>query len=233
MIDSVSPTGKQIVLTFDDACRSHLDTVAPLLRRHGFGATFFITRFNDEWRAKNGETLLGPSDVRALADMGFEIGNHTWSHASGMDAMDAASAAEEIDRVDRWFADAGVPAPDLYAYPGGPYSAQGETLIRARGYKCARSCVVRAWNPATDDPFRIPAIPVTEKGDWDLFRAYAEARPDLVPAGTLPVFVFHGVPDRVHPWVNTEVGTFEAFIDFVAGLGVRCTGLGAALRERQ
>ena len=202
-----SSTDKQVVLTFDDACRSHLDTVAPLLRRHGFGATFFITRFNDEWRAKNGETLLGPSDVRALADMGFEIGNHTWSHASGMDAMDAASAAEEIDRLDRWFADAGVPAPDLYAYPGGPYSAQGETLIRARGYKCARSCVVRAWNPATDDPFRIPAIPVTEKGDWDLFRAYAEARPD-------------------------QVGTFEDFIDFVAGLGVRCTGLGATLRAR-
>ncbi|MBQ6247667.1 MAG: polysaccharide deacetylase family protein [Kiritimatiellae bacterium] len=222
----------RIVLTFDDACRSHLDTVAPLLQRHGFGATFFITRFGDEWRAKNGGTLLGASDVRALSDMGFEIGNHSWSHASKMDSMDAVSAAEEIDSLDRWLADAGVPAPDLYAYPGGPYSAQGEALIRARGYKCARSCIARAWNPATDDPFRIPAIPVTENGDWNLFRAYAEARPDLVPAGTLPAFVFHGVPDRVHPWVNTEVGTFEAFIDFIAGLGVRGIGLGAALRER-
>ncbi len=222
----------RIVLTFDDACRSHLDTVAPLLQRHGFGATFFITRFGDEWRAKNGGTLLGASDVRALSDMGFEIGNHTWSHASKMDSLDDDAAAEEIDRLDRWLADAGVPAPDLYAYPGGPYSAKGEAAVRARGYLCARSCIARAWNPVTDDPFRIPAFPVTEDGDWDLFRALAEARPDVVPAGTIPVLVFHGVPDRVHPWVNTEPDTFGKYIELLDSLGVQCIGLGAALRER-
>ena len=223
----------RIVLTFDDACRSHLDTVAPLLKSKGFGATFFITRFNDAWRAKHEETLLGPSDVRSLADMGFEIGNHTWNHASGMDSLDDAAAAEEIDRLSRWLADAGVPAPDVYAYPGGPYSVKGEAAIRARGYICARSCENRSWNPALDDPFRIPAFPVTEDGDWTLFRAIAEARPDVVPPGTIPVLVFHGVPDRVHPWVNTEPDSFVKYIELLDSLGVRCTSLGAAVRERQ
>src|SRR3954462_9701201 len=36
---------KLIVLTFDDGVRSHYTTVAPLLERYGFGATFFVTEF--------------------------------------------------------------------------------------------------------------------------------------------------------------------------------------------
>ena len=36
---------KLVVLTFDDAVRSHYTTVAPLLERYGFGATFFVTEF--------------------------------------------------------------------------------------------------------------------------------------------------------------------------------------------
>jgi len=34
---------KLIVLTFDDAVKSHRTFVAPLLKELGFGATFFIT----------------------------------------------------------------------------------------------------------------------------------------------------------------------------------------------
>ena len=34
---------KLVVLTFDDASRSHVEVAAPLLKRHGFGATFFVT----------------------------------------------------------------------------------------------------------------------------------------------------------------------------------------------
>ena len=34
---------KTVVLTFDDAQRSHLEFAAPILERHGFGATFFVT----------------------------------------------------------------------------------------------------------------------------------------------------------------------------------------------
>ena len=30
---------KTIVLTFDDACRSHLEIVVPILEKYGFGAT--------------------------------------------------------------------------------------------------------------------------------------------------------------------------------------------------
>jgi peptidoglycan/xylan/chitin deacetylase (PgdA/CDA1 family) len=34
---------KLVVLTFDDSVASHYTVVRPLLKRYGFGATFFIT----------------------------------------------------------------------------------------------------------------------------------------------------------------------------------------------
>ena len=34
---------KVVVLTFDDSIKSHHSVVGPLLKRYGFGATFFIT----------------------------------------------------------------------------------------------------------------------------------------------------------------------------------------------
>ena len=34
---------KTVVLTFEDSVRSHLTNVAPLLKKNGFGATFFVT----------------------------------------------------------------------------------------------------------------------------------------------------------------------------------------------
>ena len=34
---------KIVVLTFDDSAKSHFTVVRPILKRYGFGATFFIT----------------------------------------------------------------------------------------------------------------------------------------------------------------------------------------------
>ena len=34
---------KLVVLTFDDSVKSHYTVVRPILKKYGFGATFFIT----------------------------------------------------------------------------------------------------------------------------------------------------------------------------------------------
>ena len=34
---------KTVVHTFDDCCKSDVELVAPLLKKNGFGATFYIT----------------------------------------------------------------------------------------------------------------------------------------------------------------------------------------------
>jgi peptidoglycan/xylan/chitin deacetylase (PgdA/CDA1 family) len=64
---------KTVVLTFDDAVKSHLTFVAPLLRDLGFHATFFISH---RWMPDEAR-FLAWQEVAALHGMGFEIGNHT------------------------------------------------------------------------------------------------------------------------------------------------------------
>ena len=100
---------KTIVLTFDDAVRSQLTNVAPVLRRFGFGATFFVCRFTDEWRAQHAEHLMGLEELRDLQRQGFEIGNHTWNHPD-MRTLSEEQNAREIDALADALARDGAPA---------------------------------------------------------------------------------------------------------------------------
>src|SRR5262245_45119360 len=61
---------KLIVLTFDDAVKSHLTFVAPILKELGFGATFFVTQ---RWMSDS-TNFLNWKEIAELHRMGFEIG---------------------------------------------------------------------------------------------------------------------------------------------------------------
>ena len=71
---------KLVVLTFDDSSASHATVAAPLLKRYGFGATFFIT---EGFTFKtNKRDYLTWAQIAELHRAGFEIGNHTRDHLS-------------------------------------------------------------------------------------------------------------------------------------------------------
>jgi peptidoglycan/xylan/chitin deacetylase (PgdA/CDA1 family) len=81
-----------VVLTFDDASRSHATFVAPLLKKYGFGATFFICEFPPDF-ATDKTKYMTWKQIRSLHDMGFEIANHTRTHTH----VDKMSKCELID----------------------------------------------------------------------------------------------------------------------------------------
>ena len=62
-----------ISLTFDDAMDTQLDNVAPILKKHGLHATFFVSTGMKPWRARI-------RDWQRLAADGNEIGGHTVRH---------------------------------------------------------------------------------------------------------------------------------------------------------
>ena len=65
---------KLVVLTFDDSVASHYSVVRPILKRFGFGATFFITEgFSFP---TNKQDYLTWEQIKELHQDGFEIGNH-------------------------------------------------------------------------------------------------------------------------------------------------------------
>ena len=67
-----------VVLTFDDGNKSDFANVPKVLKKHGFGATFYVTE--GLGFLKNPQNYLSWEQIRQLHEMGYEIGNHTQHH---------------------------------------------------------------------------------------------------------------------------------------------------------
>lgn len=96
-----------VVLTFDDGKKSNATFVAPLLSRHGFGATFFITEgleFADKSR------YMDWAEIKGLHDAGFEIGNHHGSHVD-VTTQSGDEFVRDLEQVERSCAAHGIDMP--------------------------------------------------------------------------------------------------------------------------
>ena len=216
---AVSDSPCIVVLTFDDAVKSHRTYVGPLLREYGFGATFFVTQ---EWM-KDTDNFMSWDDIADLHRMGFEIGNHTWSHR-GLSLPEAAqSLPEELHRIDEALAKVGVPRPVSFGWPGNGFSPESLAVLRKEGYCFARRGMqpeqpygeIRLgplYNPRMNDPLRIPT-----SGDaypsWNL--EHFKSVVDRAEAGKAVILQFHGVPDNAHPWVHTPPDKFREYMDYL------------------
>ncbi|MCU0724951.1 MAG: polysaccharide deacetylase family protein [Planctomycetes bacterium] len=213
---------KTVVLTFDDAFRSHLDFVAPILGHHGFGATFFITaRWMDDR-----EHYLDFEGVAALHRLGFEIGNHTHDHTYHFSAEDAPALPGQIRRLDEALAAVGVPRPVTFGWTANSFGPEALGLLRDEGYRFARrgrgpeyplSGLSRGarYDPRLHHRLLIPASVVNSEWTVPHFRSLARE----AVAGTAMVFQFHGVPDHAGPHLSVRPDTFRAFMAVLAEEG--------------
>lgn len=198
----ISP-GKTVVLTFDDAVSNHAAFAAPLLSELGFHATFFICEFPPDF-AVNKRQYMTWEQIRSLDAAGFEIANHTMTHA-GLSAMASETCEKEIELLEARFRDVGLPRSRAFGYPGGPAADYAPPLLKKLGFRFARTVEDRAWKPDRDDPYLIPAVAVHGADDSNFRRALSYAQ-----SGGIPVLVYHGIPDRLHPWVDTPPELFES-----------------------
>ena len=195
-----------VVLTFDDSVASHATFVAPLLKKHGFGATFYITEGFEFLQDKT--HYLTWTQIKAMHEAGFEIGNHTRAH-KGVNGQKPAEIAADLEHIERRCAEHGIPKPTTFSYPGYATSPAATVVLRERGYRFARAGGARVFDPAKDDPLTLPQA-FDGKPDSTLAQfkaAIAQARD-----GKVAVITFHGVPDIRHPWVNTDPANFEAYV---------------------
>ena len=190
---------KLVVLTFDDAVRSHYTTVAPLLERYGFGATFFVTEFPQP-PFSDTTLYMTWAQIGDLHRRGFEVANHTWKH-SHVDRVDHARFVDEVRYVEDKLASLGAPRPISFAYPAVRHDARRRAhAARAVATSSRAPAADRAYDPVRDDPMLVPSWTTGEKNRDDDPRAFGEARD-----GRIVVLTIHGVPDTAHPWVNTPV----------------------------
>src|SRR5207248_4019666 len=129
-VQSVQVPDKLAVLTFDDAVKSHRVMVAPLLRDLGFGATFFITH---RWMADR-ENFMDWQDVKEICEMGFEIGNHSWTHDGFSIPRNADRLASELALIEFELKRVGIPKPISFAYCGNDFGTEAVKMVHEQGY---------------------------------------------------------------------------------------------------
>ncbi len=207
---------RTVVLTFDDAVKSHRTFVAPLLKELGFRATFFVTHLWMDDRAN----FMTWEEIAEVHRMGFEIGNHAWTHADFSTPRNAARLAGELALTDGELKKAGVPRPVSFAYCGNHFGPEAFRVIQETGYKFARRGlppeahygtleIGATYNPAVHHPLLIPSTSDAYPS-WSIEqfeKVLATAKP-----GQAIVCQFHGVPDVAHPWVHTPPENFRKYM---------------------
>ncbi|UCG46357.1 MAG: family 78 glycoside hydrolase catalytic domain [Phycisphaerales bacterium] len=209
-----------VVLTFDDGCKSHSTFVAPLLKRYGFGATFFIS----EAFMANKQDYMSWEDVRGLHEAGFEIGNHARRHLN-FSVRSRREFLADVEYMERRCKEHGIAAPKTFCYPGYHVNGDISEALSEKGYLCARrGCESLsafsgyqeggrgpAYDPARHHKLLIPTTGAAGP-KWtfeDFLWAVKQARD-----GKIAVLTFHGVPDR-HRHCSTEPELFEKCMGYL------------------
>jgi peptidoglycan/xylan/chitin deacetylase (PgdA/CDA1 family) len=220
-----SRTERLVVLTFDDAVKNHRTLVAPLLRELGFGATFFVTH---RWMVDDPQHYLTWREIAEIHQLGFEIGNHSWTHPNFAVPRDAARLPAELALVEQELRQVGVPRPISFAWCGNGFGPEAIQQLEGLGYQLAR----RGMQPEvpygqreigpTFNPRRHHRLLIPSTGDaypnWTLphFRSVV----DRAAEGEVVVLQFHGVPDP-HSWVNTSPERFREYMSYLKRRGFK------------
>jgi len=162
--------GGTLVITFDDGYLDNYTNAAPILHELGLPASFFIATgfigtehvpFWDEKLPFRPQWMTW-ENVKALADMGFEIGAHTDTHVD-LGTVDVDQARDEIETSKRKLESVlGRPVAH-FAYPFGGREHITEAtraLVPAAGF----ACCVSAYGggvAASADLYNLQRMPIS------------------------------------------------------------------------
>ncbi|HLF35630.1 MAG TPA: polysaccharide deacetylase family protein [Cyclobacteriaceae bacterium] len=150
---------KTVVLTIDDAYSTFNENALPLLNQFGFKATLFV----------NTETVGSPDymnweELTALVKNGFEIGNHSHSHAYFLN--------REVGMIDFFKEDVSLSRklleekigidPSIFAYPYGEYNEKLLEETAVLGFQAAASQHSGVFCETTN-PMAIPRFPMNDQ----------------------------------------------------------------------
>jgi peptidoglycan/xylan/chitin deacetylase (PgdA/CDA1 family) len=163
------PMGGTLSITFDDGYLDNFEVAAPILRKLGLPATFFVatgfigSKFVPFW---DKDLPLQPGwmswdQLRTLAGQGFEFGCHTDTHID-MGSVDEQTVRMELERSRKKLKQELGVAAELFAYPFGGKQHMNERsrqVVQELGFSCCASCYGGS-NPPLADPYEVRRIGV-------------------------------------------------------------------------
>jgi peptidoglycan/xylan/chitin deacetylase (PgdA/CDA1 family) len=127
---------RPVLVTFDDGYAGVHRHALPVLAKHGFTATLFVSTGWLRGPHDTGgalDTMLDWDQVRELAAAGLEIGGHSHSHPQ-LDQLGDDALRFELTRCRDLVADELGALPVSFAYPYGYSSRRVRQEVRAAGF---------------------------------------------------------------------------------------------------
>jgi peptidoglycan/xylan/chitin deacetylase (PgdA/CDA1 family) len=204
-----------IVLTYDDALKTQLDTAVPQLRRAGLKATFFLTSDLD---------YMTVPQWRKLAKEGFELGNHTLFHPCmnggdnpvSSDGYTPGQMMREIDVMNRMLFALDGRTSRTYAYPCTETTVGGQDYVDTlRQYGLVKYARVGGdtdaviAHPTTLDPLRVPALGLEDHTPAEVVIGFVKMVED---SGGMGVIMFHGIGGD---YIMTDSDVHQKLLDYL------------------
>ena len=211
-----------VVLTFDDAVRSHYTIVAPLLKKYHFGGTFFVCDVAQK-RPQDTAFYMTWPQISELNRMGFEIGNHT-AHHKNVTTLTREELQNEVSIIEAKCKDYNIPRPLSFAYPGNRSDSLAQVRLKELGYLYGRVGGSRTYFPTQDSLLQVPSHTMSnsEKQKERVMNALSGLKP-----GEILVLTIHGVPDLQHPDYSTTPELFEEYLRYMQEHNIQ----GIAMRD--
>ncbi|MFJ3305799.1 polysaccharide deacetylase family protein [Streptomyces sp. NPDC086549] len=166
-----------VLITFDDGYEGVHRHARPVLRKHGFAATLFVSTgwIRGAYDTGGGlDTMLDWHQVRELAGSGVEIGGHSHTHPQ-LDQLDDDRLRSELVRCKEIAADELGTAPLSFAYPYGYSSRRVRHAVREAGFAQALA-VGNGLARRGQGPYALQRVTVRRSTDAQEFERLLEGR---------------------------------------------------------
>ncbi|MCG7207648.1 polysaccharide deacetylase family protein [Streptomyces arenae] len=168
---------RPVLITFDDGYEGVHRHALPVLAKHGFAATLFVSTgwIRGAYDTGGGlDAMLDWNQVRELAGAGCEIGGHSHTHPQ-LDQLDDDRLREELVRCREIVTDELGARPASFAYPYGYSSRRVRTAVRTAGFAQALA-VGNGLARRRQGPFALHRVTVRRGTDAEEFTRLLEGR---------------------------------------------------------
>lgn len=171
---SVDMNGKMVALTYDDGPSANTTTILNTLKKYNSAATFFVV---------GNRVSTYKSTVKAAYDMGCEIGNHTWSHAT-LTTLSASAIKSQLTQTNNAVKAVTGVSPVIMRAPGG---SSNSTVSSVAGMPIIYwSIDTRDWATHSSSQTISAVLNHVQDGDivlmHDLYSWTASASQTIIPA---------------------------------------------------
>ncbi|MET7292829.1 polysaccharide deacetylase family protein [Streptomyces griseoloalbus] len=168
---------RPVLVTFDDGYEGVHRHALPVLAKHGFPATLFVSTGWLRGPHDTGgglDTMLDWDQVRELADGGVEIGGHSHTHPQ-LDQLDDGTLRSELILCKEIVSDQLGTVPASFAYPYGYSSRRVREAVRETGYAQALA-VGNGLARRAQGPYALRRVTVRRSTDTAEFERLVEGR---------------------------------------------------------